>query len=47
MSYSKNLHHFHRQMMQIIEQDKHIHYFLFRYASLYPFISVFSMSEAR
>lgn len=29
MSYSKNLHHFHRQMMQIIEQDKHIHYFLY------------------
>ena len=45
MSYSKNLHHFHMQMMQIIEQDKHIHYFL--YASLYPFISVFSMSDAR
>ena len=45
MSYSKNLHHFHRQMMQIIEQDKHIHYVL--YASLYPSISVFSMSEAR
>lgn len=30
MNYSKNLHHFHRQMMQIIGQDKHIHYFLYK-----------------